>query len=128
MELEKILHMDTWGTLHPVTKLIIKILQHIKSKLDDIAEIRAYLEDDEILVTTYKSEIRIAKKVIEFKRRTKNSLRVQRARLYRELSNEVIDIIKKTIIDMLEHGCEPDYSLIVETLEKALRPEEREGV
>jgi hypothetical protein len=74
--LAEILKEDVWKTLHPATKLVVKVLQHIKSKLDDGAEIRAYFDEDEIIVTTYKSEIRITKNNIEFKRRARDSLRV----------------------------------------------------
>jgi hypothetical protein len=122
--LSEILREDVWRSLHPVTRLIIKILQHIRSKVNDIAEIRAYLDESEILITTYKSEIHISKRLIEFKRRTSNSLRVQRAKLSRELSEEVLDAIKTQIIDILEHDYEPNYSFIVELLEKALREPE----
>jgi hypothetical protein len=121
MSLAEILHADTWKSLHPATKLIIKVLQHIKSKLEDGAEIRAYFDNDEVVIATYKSEIRITPRRIEFKRRARDSLRVQRIKLDKEMSNEVIDEIKRAVVDILEHDYEPNYSIIVETLEKALR-------
>jgi len=116
--LAEILKEDVWKELHPATKLVVKALQHIKSKLEDGAEIRAYFEDDEILVTTYKSEIRISKKEILFKRRGARSLRVQRIKLNKELS---IDEVKRAIIDILEYGYEPDYRSVVEALENVLK-------
>jgi hypothetical protein len=118
--LANILREDVWKTLHPATRLVVKILQHIKSKVDDAAEIRAHFYDNEIYVTTYKSEIRITTNKIEFKRRTRSELRVQRIKLSKELNKEVLDIIKNAIVDILEYDYEPNYSLVVETLEKAL--------
>jgi CBS domain containing-hemolysin-like protein len=115
-ELEKILHVDTWSKLHPATRLVVKILQHIRSKIDDMTEVHASLYEDEIVVTTYKSEIRIRRNIIEFKRRTVNDIIVQRAKI--ELSKELIDAIKKQILAILEHDAEPDYSFVVETFEK----------
>ena len=123
MSLAEILREDVWRELHPATKLIVKILQHVKSKLEDGAEIRAYFEDNEILVTTYKSEVRITPRRIEFKRRSGRSLRVQRIKLSKELSSEVIDEIKRAILDILECDYEPNYSIIVEILEKHLTEE-----
>ena len=122
-ELEKILHVDVWSQLHPATKLIIKILQHVRDKVRDGAEVRAYFDSEEILVTTYRSEVRISRSMVEFKRRGRGGLRVQRIK-HIKLSSEVIDEIKKAIVDILEHDCEPNYPLIVDILEKALRPEE----
>jgi hypothetical protein len=119
----EILREDVWRELHPASKLIVKILQHVKSKLEDGAEIRAYFEDNEILVTTYKSEARITRSKIEFKRRGRSSLRVQRLKLSKELSSEVIDEIKRAILDILECDYEPDYKLVVESLEKHLTEE-----
>ena len=119
-QLAEILKEDVWKELHPATKLVVKVLQHIKGKLEDGAEIQAYFEDDEILVTTYKSEIRISKKEISFKRKGATSLRVQRIKLNKELSIESIDEIKKAIIDILEYGYEPNYQSVVKTLEYAL--------
>jgi len=119
-QLAEILKEDMWKELHPATKLVVKVLQHIKGKLEDGAEIQAYFEDDEILVTTYKSEIRISKKEISFKRKGATSLRVQRIKLNKELSIESIDEIKKAIIDILEYGYEPNYQSVVKTLEYAL--------
>jgi len=115
----QILHVDVWSKLHPATKLVVKILQHVRSKLDNMTEVRAFLDDCEIVLTTYRSEIRIDKNGIEFKRKTGNSMRVQRAKV--ELSNEIVDAIKKSILDMLEHDAEPNYPFVVEVLEKHLR-------
>jgi translation initiation factor 2 beta subunit (eIF-2beta)/eIF-5 len=120
--LADILREDVWRTLHPATRLVVKILQHIKSKIDDATEVRAYLDESEILITTYKSEIRITPTRLEFKRRSRSKLRVQRIKLSKELSKEVLDAIKTQIIDILEHDYEPDYSSLVEILEKALKP------
>jgi hypothetical protein len=116
-----ILKEDMWKTLHPATRLVVKIMQHVKSKLEDGAEVRAYFDDNEIYVTTYKSEVRVTPRRIEFKRRARDSLQVQRVKLSRELNKEVLDVIKNEIVSILEHDYEPNYSLIVETLEKALR-------
>jgi hypothetical protein len=124
VSLSEILREDVWRSLHPATRLIVKILQHVRSKINDMAEVRAYFEDDEIYITTYKSEIRIAPRRIEFKRRTRNSIRVQRVKLSRELSKEVLDVIKTAIIDILEYDYEPNYQHVVEALEKALEPTE----
>jgi hypothetical protein len=118
--LDKILHVDVWSKLHPATKLLIKILQHVRSKVDDLAEVRVSIgDDDEILVSTHKSSIYIAKNLIEFKRKTGNDIRVQRAKV--ELNNELIDVIKKSILDIVEHDADPDYGFIVELSEKTLR-------
>jgi hypothetical protein len=114
------LHVDVWSKLHPATKLVVKILQHVRSKVDDIAEVRVSIGDDnEILVSTHKSSIYIAKNLIEFKRKTGNGIRVQRAKV--ELNNELIDVIKKSILDIVEHDADPDYGFIVELSEKTLR-------
>lgn len=120
--------IDYWKNLHPATKLIVKIFQHIRSKLYDLAEVRARLDDDMILITTYKSEIRISKVnneiTISFKRwdgdTTHLKMRVQRAKIELEEKEleELLDIIKKQILDMLEYDTEPDYRFIVETSEK----------
>jgi hypothetical protein len=123
MSLAEILREDTWKTLHPATKLVIKILQHIKDKIKDGAEVRAYFDEDELTITTYKSEVRITRSKIEFKRRERSSLRVQRLKLSRELSKEVLDVIKRAVVDILECDYEPDYQLIVEVLEKHLTEE-----
>ena len=119
--LADILHEDYWKNLHPSTRIIVKILQHIKSKIDNFAEVRVSFLDDDIIVTTYKSEIRISKNEISFKRWTEDNstIRVQRVKI--ELSDELIDIIKKQILDILEHGAEPNYRFIVEVFEKTLR-------
>jgi hypothetical protein len=117
--LDKILHVDVWSELHPATKLVVKILQHVKSKLDDAAEVRAYLEDDEILVTTYKSEIRITRNEISFKRKSGDAIRVQRAKI--NIPDEVYRTIKQEILLVVEHNAQPNYSFIIETLEKHLR-------
>ena len=110
-----------WENLHPATRIIVKILQHIKSKIDNFAEVRVSFLDDDIIVTTYKSEIRISKNEISFKRWTEDNstIRVQRVKI--ELSDELIDIIKKQILDILEHDAEPNYRFIVEVFEKTLR-------
>ena|GEM_PF-3690791 len=114
--LDKILHVDVWSKLHPATKLVIKILQHVRSKVDDMAEVRVSIGDDnEILVSTHKSSIYIAKNLIEFKRKTGNDIRVQRAKV--ELNNELIDVIKKSILDIVEHDADPDYETIVNIFE-----------
>jgi len=117
--LDKILHVDVWSELHPATKLVVKILQHVKSKLDDAAEVRAYLEDDEILVTTYKSEIRITRSEISFKRKSGDAIRVQYAKI--NINDEVYKTIKQEIQNIIMHDAEPNYAFIVETLEKHLR-------
>jgi hypothetical protein len=117
----EILKEDMWKTLHPATRLVVKILQHIRSKLEDGAEIRAYFDDNEIYITTYKSEIRITPRRIEFKRRARDSLQVQRVKLSRELNKEVLDVIKNEIVNILEHDYKPNYEGVIETLEKALR-------
>jgi hypothetical protein len=120
-QLDEILREDVWKSLHPATKLIIKILQHIRDKLNDGAEIQAYFDNEEILITTYKSEVRITPRRIEFKRRGGRSLRVQRIKV--KLSDEVINEIKRAILDILECDYEPDYKLVVEVLEKHLTEE-----
>jgi hypothetical protein len=117
--LAEILHVDTWSQLHPATKLVVKILQHVKSKLDDAAEVRAYLEDDEILVTTYKSEIRITRNEISFKRKSGDAIRVQHAKI--SIPEEAYKAVKQEIQNILEHNAQPNYSFIVETLEKHFR-------
>jgi hypothetical protein len=121
--LDKILHVDVWAQLHPVTKLVVKILQHLRSKIDDMAEVRLYESDSEILVTTYKSEIRITPVLIEFVRKTADgALRVQRAR-FKE-NREIFEALKREIELVVVHNAEPNYSLVVEVLEKYLKPEE----
>jgi hypothetical protein len=121
--LDKILHVDVWVQLHPVTKLVVKILQHLRSKIDDMAEVRLYESDSEILVTTYKSEIRITPVLIEFVRKTADgALRVQRAR-FKE-NREIFEALKREIELVVVHNAEPNYSLVVEALEKYLKPEE----
>jgi hypothetical protein len=122
MSLSEVLRENIWRELHPATKLIVKILQHIRSKIKDGAEVRAYFDNNEILVTTYKSEIWITPTRLEFKRRTRSSLRVQRIKT-KELDAEVLNTIKNAIVDILEHDYEPNYQLIVESLEKALKPD-----
>jgi hypothetical protein len=117
--LAEILREDYWSNLHPTTKLIIKILQHIKSKLDDVAEVRAYLEDDEMLITTCKSEIRITKSEISFKRKSGEAIRVQRAKI--NIPDEVYKTIKQEVQYIIMHDAEPNYSFVIETLEKHLR-------
>jgi len=115
-DLDRILHVDVWNKLSLETKVIVKILQHIRSKMYDGAEVRAWLDDDEIIITTYKSEIRITNYMIKFKRRTADgALRVQYVRM--KLDNELINAIKKEIINILEYDTEPDYETIVNTLE-----------
>jgi len=120
--LDKILHVDVWTQLHPATKLVIKILQHVRDKLNDIAEVRASLTDDEILVTTYKSEIRITRNEISFKRKSGDAIRVQRAKI--NINDEVYKTIKQEIENTIMHGAEPNYSFIVNTLDKHLRGSE----
>jgi len=116
-ELDKILHVDVWSKLHPATKLVIKILQHIKDKLRDGAEVRAWLDDeDEVVIKTYKSEARISKNAIRFKRKASDgSLRVQMVKV--ELSDEVFKEIREEIANILEYDTEPCYEMIVNTLE-----------
>jgi len=115
--LDKILHVDVWNTLPPATKIVVKILQHIRSKLDDGAEIRAWLDDeDELIITTRKSEVRISKNSVKFKRRAADgSLRVQYVRV--ELSDEVFKEIREETANILEYDTEPCYEMIVNTLE-----------
>jgi hypothetical protein len=122
VSIAEILKEENWKSLHPATKIVVKALQHIRSKVKDIAEVRAYFEDDELIVTTYKSEFRVTTQLIEFKRRSAKTLRVQRARV--KLSREIINAIKNEIITILEYDYEPNYSHIVELLEKHLRKEE----
>jgi hypothetical protein len=117
--LAEILREENWKTLHSATRLIVKILQHIRSKIDDVAEVRAYLEDDEILITTYKSEIRITRNEISFKRKSGDAIRVQRAKI--NIPDEVYRTIKQEILLVVEHDAQPNYSFIIETLEKHLR-------
>ena len=120
--LAEILKEDTWKSLHPATKLVVKVLQHIRDKLNDGAEIRAYFDNEEILITTYKSEIRISENGIGFKRRTARTLRVQRAKV--KLTREILDTIKNEILVVLESDVEPNYAFIVEVLEKHFAGEE----
>jgi len=106
-----------------VTKIIIKALQHIKSKLNDMAEVRAYVDDILIIVTTYKSKLMIdgINGVIEFIRYIgdKTMIRAQRAKV--KLPREVLEFIGGQIMLMLESDAEPNYGYIVYSIEKALR-------
>jgi hypothetical protein len=115
--LAQILREDVWRSLRKPSKLIVKILQHIHSKVNGGSEVRAYFDDDEILVTTSRSEIRVTPRMLEFKRRTENSLRVQRVKLVHGLSQDLLNLIKGEIVAVLEHGHEPNYALIIGALE-----------
>jgi hypothetical protein len=113
---------NEWERLHPVTRIVIKILQHLQSKLNDFAEIRLYLlEDGSLFITTYKSEIRISKDGVFFKRWSWDNsvIRVQRAKI--ELPDELIEIVKTQILDLLDHDIEPNYRFVAEAFEKTLR-------
>ena len=126
-DLDRILHVDVWNKLSLETKVIVKILQHIRSKMYDGAEVRAWLDDDEIIITTYKSEIRINNCMIKFKRKTADgALRVQYVRM--KLDNELINAIKKEIINILEYDTEPDYETIVNMIENHLNSEPAENI
>jgi hypothetical protein len=120
--LAEILREENWKSLHPATRLVVKILQHIRSKIDDAAEVRASLDDEEILVTTYKSEIRITRNEISFKRKSGDTIRVQREKI--NIPDEAYKAVKQEIQNILEHNTEPNYSFIIETLEKHFRGRE----
>jgi len=108
--------VQDWNKLHPVAKLVIKILQHVKSKMDDVAEVRVYFDNEEITITTHISEIRITPQIVEFKRRKNNILRVQRAKV--RLPENAIKAIKNEVISIVENDVEPDYQALIEILEK----------
>jgi hypothetical protein len=118
LELTEILSEDVWNTLHPVAKIVVKILQHVYSKLNDMAEVRVLFDDDQITVTTHKSRFTIGKDGIEFIRRYGNEVRVQRAKI--KLSKEVIETVKEQIMRIVEYGSNPDYGLVISEIEKAL--------
>ena len=123
MSLDEVLHVDTWSRLHPVAKLVVKILQHVKSKINDMAEIRLYESENSIVVTTYKSEIRITPTSIEFKRKaTDGSVRVQRAEF--EENRKIFEALKQELELVIIHNAEPLYKHIAEYIDAQLRSEQ----
>jgi hypothetical protein len=117
LNLEKVLVNETWSKLHPATKLIVKIIQHVRDKLNDGAEVRIFYdeekEDDvvkyvELKVTTCTSEITITKEGVEFMRKrvweSQNefgfNMRVQRVRV--RLPAEAVKMIKNVLLDLIE--------------------------
>jgi hypothetical protein len=123
MDLKNILHEDVWRKLHPATKGVVKILQHLRNKILDMAEVRVTFSSDSITITTYKSKSTIGKDGIEFIRWNGDhqlvaEIRVQRAKV--SLPNEVIETVKEQVMAMIEYGSDPDYGLIVYTIEKAI--------
>jgi hypothetical protein len=117
--LEKVLHVETWSKLHPATKLIVKVLQHIRSKLSDGAEVRIFYNEEregdiarniEMEVTTHKSKILITKEGIEFVRKKEwesqeesgFTMKVQRIKV--RLPAEAVRMVKRAILDLIE-GC-----------------------
>lgn len=122
MNLAELLNKDVWTRLHPATKIVIKALQHIKSKISDMAEVRASIDDCCIVVTTNKSKLMIdgINGIIEFIRYIGNvMIRAQRARV--KLPKDVIEVIGEQIRLVLESDAEPHYGLVAYVVEKALR-------
>ena len=122
MSHEDVLHIDTWSRLHPVAKLAVKILQHVKSKINDMAEIRLYESENSIIVTTYKSEIRVTPTSIEFKRRATDAVRVQRAEF--EENRKIFEALKQELELVIIHNAEPLYKHIAEYIDAQLRSEQ----
>jgi hypothetical protein len=110
--------MSQVQTLNPIAKLVMKILQHIKSKLDDYAEVRLYTDDNEIYVSTYMSEVKITRNSIEFKRvKPNNTIIVQRMKNI-QLSDDIFKLIRDELVNIIVHDAEPNYDLISKISEK----------
>jgi len=110
--------MSQVQTLNPAIKLILKILQHIKSKLDDCAEVRLYADDNNVYVSTHISEIKITRNSIEFKRVKPKMIIVQRAK--KEIPEEIFRLIKDEIMNIVLHDTEPNYDLIISKISEKM--------
>jgi hypothetical protein len=129
LNLEKVLVNETWSRLHPATKLIVKIIQHIRDNLNNFAELRVFYneekEDDvvknvELRITTHMSEIAITKEGIEFVRKRVwesrdefgFNMRVQRVRV--RLPAEAVNMVKNVVLDLIEGVYTVDmYDIVV---------------
>jgi hypothetical protein len=135
INLGKVLHVDIWKHLHPLTKIIIKVTQHIYNKLQDGALVRIWYEEDENLehvemyVTTYKSRIVLTPEMVEFVRwscreeDSKHSCVVRVHRMRTKIPVEVLLHVKREWLDMLEFDYPIDMLQLVAIVQKYVDPE-----